>query len=316
MKSFKIIIFLALLPVTVIAVYFFYWNDNQPAKNVITEGGFSSAPPSALLISKEIVENSKQKLVLSKSRFTEKKSIRNNKKTNVQNAIKYLLFSPPQPWPENLKFPLILHLNDYNTIAYSAEYLSQEQMTYSFPAFSVIPETDVLYKDLDIEKRVKKINQPLNYSVNESNSAKSAVDFKSFRNHSRKILPSLMSLIEDMKENYPIDERRIYLVGCGFGAATLFHLIEKHPNYFASMVALSGTWQAENYNKFKSTPILTLNGKINAMFLNISGETFAANVKKIGGKAIYKGFESMPHTCSHKDFYASNVWKWMFAQKR
>ena len=315
MKVFKLVILLATLSLLFALSYFFFYTEN-PESTAYDKHSLNSLKKMPAISSAPNKKDKENKTLLSEHRFERKNFSQNDQNTKILNSIDYFFFSPPKPWPENLKFPLIVHLNDHNDLAYSAEYISQDNMTFHFPAFSIVPQTDQLYAHLNIDERMKKTNNPFNATVNDNKTVKSAVNFKTFREHTKKILPPLTALIDNVKEKYPIDEKRIYLIGCGFGAATLFHLIEKQPDRFASLVALSGTWQSENYNKFKSTPILTLNGKINAMFLNISGESFTANVKKAGGKAIYKGFESMPHTCSHKDFYASNVWKWMFAQKR
>lgn len=318
MQFFKIIILLMLLPALFFVPYIIFTKDEKTDSSLF-EKQFNlskNKQPVAPKINTPKYDN-KTKIVISEHRFEQKTFLKIDENTNIQNSVEYHFYAPPKPWPENIKFPLIIHFHDLAKSAYSADYITQKNMSLSFPAVSVIPNLEKIYSPVGGgQLRMNGGLQMPTHSKSRLKKTTKAVDYENLRIRSKQAIPVLNKLIDDLKTQHPIDEDKIYLIGCGYGGTTLLHMIEKDPQKYASAVAISTAWDTKDYTNYKDTPILLLTGEQNHLFKSFIARSFAANVKKAGGKAIYKGFESMPHTCSYKQFYASNVWKWMFAQKR
>jgi len=258
-----------------------------------------------------------QKLVLSEQRFDKKNYAKKDTKTNIQNSLNYLLFSPSKPWPEGLKFPLIIHVRDHNETAFSAEYITQTQMAFNFPSFSVVPDIQNLFHDTTEDSRPSASNilpASENFRSKYQETAKS-VNYKQMREDASLITKPLTGLITELTELLPVDEQKIYLIGCGYGGAIVYHILENQPDMFAAAVTINSAWQPKKLQNLTKTPILMQNGKKNTKFASFIANNLANDINKAGGKAIFQGYESMPHTCSYKNLYSSNVWKWMFAQK-
>lgn len=315
MKVFRLVLILVTLPLLVLIPYFLFVEGDHPEKKQNDNTAFKSSGKNPT-ISIGPSKSKRKKLILSEHRFDKKNFQQTSEATNIHNSINYFLYSPPKPWPEGLSFPLIIHLSDHNDTAYSAEYVSQNQLSLAFPAFSIIPDTGDLYNDLEIEARSRKTLTPSERSLSKMKKKEKKINAKILRSHSRKILSPIKSLIEDITAKHPVDTNRVYVIGCGFGAATLFHFIEKNPDTFASAVALSSTWETDDFNKFTGTPLLIITGKDNGIFSSFNARSFAKAIKDRGGNVKYQAFESMPHTCSYKNFYSRKVWKWMFSHKQ
>ena len=254
-------------------------------------------------------------LVLSEHRFNRKNFAKTDSSTNIQNSLGYLLFSPSKPWPKGLTFPLIIHIRDNNETAFSAEYITQEQMAYNFPAFSVVPDIKNLFREPDEGNKRTTTNLATKNFANKYNDGTQSVNYTHMREDAAQIIKPLSLLISHLKETLPVDGQKIYIIGCGYGGAIVYSMLESKPETFAAAVTINSSWQTEKLSKFTTTPILMQNGKKNTKFSSFIANNLANDINKMGGKAIFQGYESMPHTCSYKNLYSSNVWKWMFSQK-
>tara|TARA_R110002095_G_scaffold80630_2_gene69352 strand:- start:3862 stop:4797 length:936 start_codon:yes stop_codon:yes gene_type:complete len=310
MKTFQRIAVVMTVPLLFLIPYFLFFSGGATEQQKPT----ANTPNIAGMIKTD--KDERKDLVISKQRFESKTLTALDNRTKIQNSMHYLMHTPSKPWPEGIKFPLIVHLNDHNDTTYSAEYITQNQMGLAFPAFSVIPDIRGLYSETIIPPVESRSMRGTSFTIDKLNNPIKVVNFEELRSESKKILDPLMKLINNVKDEYPVDDKRIYIIGCGFGGATLFNLIEKNPNYFASAVIISSAWDTQNSRNFTATPMLLLTGKNNATFPSFAARSFADNVNGNGGKVAYQAYESMPYTCSYKQFYSSTVWKWMFAQDR
>lgn len=272
--------------------------------------GAPSMPERSIQASKEPAKA----LILSPERFEEKRHLKTDKKTKIQNSLNYLIHSPQKPWPKGIKFPVIIHLRDNNDTAFSAEYITQDQMAYHFPAFSIVPDLrnqfrGALSKDYN--------NLPdLKFAHERYQEERDTVDYKKLREDSALVTKPILALLDDLESELPIDKSQIYLIGCGYGGATAFSLIEARPQKFASAVIINSAWDTQTQNKLTKTPILMLNGKKNGVFSSFIAQSLSNQINKSGGKTIFQAYDSMPHTCSYKSLYSNKMWKWMFAQSR
>ena len=200
-------------------------------------------------------------------------------------AIDYYVQKPLQPWPKDVKFPLIVHLHDKNEIAFSANIITKPRISNAYPAFNLAPAlpADHVFADL-------------------SDNDKTSPEFVS-------------NLVKDLLQQYPIDENRVYIIGCGYGAMGAFHEIDKNPDLYAGAITINGTWHQVSKSLIQ-TPLLIMHGESNKVFRPLNTRQFVKEAKQAGATIGYKEFESMGHTCSYKGLYAKNVWDWLFKQRK
>ncbi|MGH1456725.1 MAG: prolyl oligopeptidase family serine peptidase [Alphaproteobacteria bacterium] len=199
--------------------------------------------------------------------------------------LEYMIQAPAKPWPENLKFPLIIHLSDTDSPSYSAAYHNTYKI--KFPAFSIAP----------------KLPKDFLWGYHRTTT----------QQHS---LHAVLKLAEDIVREYPIDTQRIYIVGCGHGATGALSALDKRPDLFAAAIAHSPDWDQNKTTNISKTPILIMTGDSNITYPTIETQKLVKNIEETGGNISYKEIQYMKHDCAYKSLYSKKIWAWLFAQKR
>lgn len=241
---------------------------------------------------------------------------------NHASSLDFFLYAPPKPWPEDLKFPLVIHLHDKRTAAYSAEYVTQDGMSLAFPAFSVVPLLGDIYGE-NVDTTMGKntlVHTSAYMGKRKSASDVTMEEIKAYHKDSmhlsQSVVPAITELTRHILDHYPIDENRVYIVGCGYGSLTLFGSLVSAPDLYAGALAVSGSWQLRDAQTLTSVPLYMVNGGDNRKFPAFSSRAFAKNIKAAGGDVRYKQFNSMGHTCSYSKFYSPEIWEWVFSHKK
>ncbi len=236
--------------------------------------------------------------LLTPSRFS-KESLILQDNNNKKYTLSYEWNEPKRPYPENIKFPLIVHLYDTQInndtrdkadtlphISYSAEYITQPSVTMKFPAFNFVPS----------------ISHDEIWGYHKETSKKQTTAY-------------ITKSIEILISKYPIDKERVYIVGCGLEATGVFSALKNSPNLYAAAIAHSGEWDINKTKEISNAPLYIMTGENNKRFPPSITRTVAKNIKNNGGNVIYKEIASMPHDCSYKGLYSNKVWSWLFSNK-
>jgi predicted peptidase len=140
----------------------------------------------------------------------------------------YFWLEPHKPYPENLKFPLVVILHGSPGNAYAGQYIAQDEMQLAYPSFvlvPVIPAGTVWSFPATL---------PPGYEGMEA------------MTKSRHMLPYVVTMIRDAMSRYPIDPSRIYVMGCSQGGFGAFGAVRDYPDLFAAAVSISGGWSADD----------------------------------------------------------------------
>ena len=225
----------------------------------------------------------------------EKTAIFAKKTARVENGYKksltYFFYEPATPYPEGLKFPLVLVLHGGTGNAYAAQYLTADRMLYAYPAFILVP---VLPKA-----------QLWAYP-----------DLKAQTLDSKYGLGDAVALINDLLPKYPIDRSRIYVVGCSDGGTGAFGAARYYPDFFAAAVAISGGWHPQDGAQMTKLPLLVIHGAQDTVFPVAHTSDTVKMIQSYSGPAVYKEYADMGHECPAPRLYSSRLWKWLFAQQR
>ncbi len=276
----KLIILLLALPL-LFAVPYFFLKDYAPNAELAT-----SDPVLKKMIS-DVSANAKGKDTAESQAY--KNYVPQVFKARKQDSgsygedLEYMLQAPSKPWPDNIKFPLIIHLSDTESPAYSVAYHDANKM--SFPAFSISP----ILAPGALWGYHRKTTQPQN-------------------------IDALLGLTSLMQERYPIDENKIYIVGCGHGATGVLSLINEKPDLFAAAIVHSPDWDSQKVENISHTPLLIMTGDSNITFPVTKTRKLVSNIKANGGNVSYKEIKYMKHDCAYKQLYTNNIWSWLFSK--
>lgn len=105
--------------------------------------------------------------------------------------------------------------------------------------------------------------------------------------------------VESVKENFPIDERNVFLAGFSMGGYGVYRTYYEAPETYRAIAAFSGTpkmggdarivdfMRAENVKKFKGAPIFIFHGKRDLNVSYADTERFVAQLKRAGASVEF-----------------------------
>jgi predicted peptidase len=214
-----------------------------------------------------------------------------------ERTLTYHLYTPAKPYPEGLKFPLVLVLHDVFGHADAGEYLIEGDMPVKHPAFIAVP----------VLPYAKVWSMPQ--------------EFPEMENFARpyqgqEALPDAIQLVEAMRKQYPIDDKRIYVIGCSEGGFGAFGAALHYPDIFAAAVPVASGWTAEDARGFAKVPLWVFHGAVDMTFPAGLSHGAASYISAYGGKANYTEVPNMGHDCSSAQFYLPAMWDWLFQQHK
>ncbi len=278
-KTFKLIILLIVLPLLFLVPYML-------SKSKVKDA--SLAPPDILhdLITPD--RPTLDKLVINKDKFETKAFTARNQKNGDVISFQYIWKQPKKPWPKGIRFPLVIHLHDMKSKLYSLEYLTERDTELSFPAFHIAP--------ISTEKSI--------WSYHKKTSKQQLISY-------------VNEAVESAIKNNPIDQSKVYIVGCAEGAVGAFGAIQDKPNLYSAAIGLSGYWSPNHINNALSkTPLYVIAGTDDKNYPIDKMRHFVQNVKENGGLVHYKEIESMENNCGYQGLYKTQMWEWLFKQKK
>lgn len=200
----------------------------------------------------------------------------------------YFWFQPIPPYPEGLKFPLVLVLHGGSGNSYASRFLVKPEMQRAYPAFIVVPVLP--------ERKLWAGSHPA--------AAKGEG------------IHDAVALIRDIVTRYPVDIRRIYVIGCSDGGTGTFGAVTYYPDLFAGAIAISGAWNPENAPKMTKVPIAAMHGAADTIISPNSARDTMGLIQQYGGQAFYNELPGQGHNCAAEHYYAPSIWSWLFSQKK
>lgn len=125
-----------------------------------------------------------------------------------------------------------------------------------------------------------------------------------------------LEIIDVLRREFPIDERRIYITGQSMGGAGVWHMTAQRPRLFAAAVLCCGTAPSDDAAASVSTPLWNFHGDADATVpVSVSRERIAA-MRKAGGHPHYTEYAGVGHNVWEWAYTEPALVRWMFAQRR
>jgi predicted peptidase len=127
---------------------------------------------------------------------------------------------------------------------------------------------------------------------------------------------ALVELIAALKDEYPIDENRIYLTGQSLGGWGTWDLIAKQPEIFAAAVPVCGGGDPNAAIGPRDIPIWAFHGRRDAQIPVERSREMVAASQDAGVSVRYTEYEFLGHDIWDKAYSEPDLIDWLFSQSR
>jgi predicted peptidase len=126
----------------------------------------------------------------------------------------------------------------------------------------------------------------------------------------------VLQIIDALRREFPIDDRRIYVMGQSMGGAGTWNIVASRPNFFAAAVPCCGSRSMDDGTASIETPVWNFHGDADQTVpISLSRERIAAR-RKAGGHPLSTEYAGVDHNAWEWAFTEPQLLKWMFAQRR
>lgn len=138
-----------------------------------------------------------------------------------------------------------------------------------------------------------------------------------------RVLPGLgdgsrlaLEIVDALRHEFPIDDRRIYATGQSMGGAGVWNVIAGRPRFFAAAVPCCGSNSTEVGAESIDTPMWAFHGDADQTVpVSTTRDRIAAR-RNAGGHALYTEYAGVDHECWEWAYTEPELPKWLFAQRR
>ncbi len=217
-------------------------------------------------------------------------------------TLPYRLLKPLNYNPKE-KYPLVVFLhgagergddNDKQLVHGVPEFLTPENRK-DYPCFLIAPQCPEGKKWVEVDWSAESEIQPKGPS---------------------EPMQLTLGLIDQMRKDYPIDGKRIYVTGLSMGGFGAWDVIARRPDLFAAAVPICGGGDEATATKIAKIPIWAFHGaKDPAVNVNRTRHMIAA-LKKAGGEPKYTEYPDEGHASWVPAYKDAAMMKWLFGQKK
>ena len=132
-----------------------------------------------------------------------------------------------------------------------------------------------------------------------------------------KELKAVLEVVEQVKENYSVDESRMYLMGYSMGGYGTWNLLMNHPELFAAAVPMCGAGDPQKAKNIAKIPIWAIHGAKDPIVPVKGSRDMAAALEKAGAKAFrYTELPEVEHDAWNYTFGNAEIFRWLFSHRK
>ena len=126
----------------------------------------------------------------------------------------------------------------------------------------------------------------------------------------------LLALIGELRKEFSIDGKRIYLTGLSMGGFGTWDLLARQPDLFAAGVPICGGGDPAKAETLAKIPIWAFHGDKDGAVPVERTRKMVAAIKKAGGTPKYTEYPGVGHDSWTASYKNPAVIDWLFAQKK
>lgn len=130
-------------------------------------------------------------------------------------------------------------------------------------------------------------------------------------------MTALEELIDNLQQNYSIDENRLYVSGLSMGGYGTWDLIQRNPGKFAAAIPVCGAGDPSLARRIKHMPIWTFHGDVDPTVPVSGSRDMAEALEKAGSTQFkYTEYPGVDHGSWNQAYREEELLDWLFAQER
>jgi len=192
----------------------------------------------------------------------------------------------PKDYDHGKKYPLVLCLHGSGGTTRAARVLAGTTLRAKYPCFVLAPE---------------------------------ALAGETWGKHSPQIMtdvqPPVLEIIATLKNEFSIDNKRIYITGQSMGGFGTYAFIMRNPDMFAAAVPVCGRGDPAKAKYIAKIPIWIFHGDKDPLVSVHHSRDMVEALEKAGGNPRYTEYEGLGHNSWDKAYATGELWEWLFAQR-
>jgi len=126
----------------------------------------------------------------------------------------------------------------------------------------------------------------------------------------------VFEIIDGLRHEFAIDERRIYVTGQSMGGAGTWHMTAQRPRLFAAAVACCGSRSGDAAADSVGTPLWNFHGDADASVPPAVSRDRIAALRKAGGHPLSTEYAGVGHNVWEWAYTEPALVSWVFSQRR
>lgn len=176
-----------------------------------------------------------------------------------------------------------------------AELLGSPTAAARFPCLFVVPQCATEHRWVEVDWREERHDLPEKLSVP---------------------LSAVVELLEKLGGEYPIDPRRIYLIGLSMGGFGVWDLLSRWPERFAAAVVICGGADENAVVAARDVPVQVFHGAADPEVRVERSKNVVEKLEAVGGTPSYKEYPGVGHDSWVNAFADPELLPWLFSQRR
>ena len=127
-------------------------------------------------------------------------------------------------------------------------------------------------------------------------------------------LSLLIDVINKVSKDFPVDPKRIYVMGISMGGFGTWDAISRYPGMFAAAIPVCGGGDTDQAEKLVKIPIWVFHGAADTVVKTQRSRDMVEAVKKTGGELKYTEYPGVGHGSWGQTFSNPEVIEWIFSQ--
>lgn len=126
----------------------------------------------------------------------------------------------------------------------------------------------------------------------------------------------VLEILDKVREDYPVDSRRLYVMGMSLGGYGTWDIITRRPTTFTAAVPICGGGNTSKASLIAKTPVWAFHGDEDERVNVSESRSMIAALKKAGGQPRYTEYKGVGHNSWERAFREPDFLSWIFAQTR
>lgn len=215
-------------------------------------------------------------------------------------------FLAPRKYNARKAYPLVLFMHgagergadNLKTCIHALPQFSSDYVMQKYPCFVIAPQVP-----LEESWTKPQLNQILKGA--------SAADPEPYRS-----LRLAMEIVEQVRKQYNIDPKRIYITGISMGGFGTWDALWRWPELFAAAAPICGGGDVTKAPLMAKTPLWVFHGAIDPTVPVAKSREMVEAVKAAGGDVKYTEYPGVKHDSWTPTYRNPEFYDWLFAQKK